>query len=100
MLVELAKLKLKALELRDCGDMDQMNTYVNEVRNIQKRMVDVREDINFVQKEEQLFKTTVDKYSQVDEIQVMVEPYYRLFSVVTRWQKAEKRFEKVVSYTF
>ena len=30
LLVELAKLRLKAQELRDCGDMDQMSTYVNE----------------------------------------------------------------------
>ncbi|XP_075243127.1 dynein axonemal heavy chain 7-like isoform X3 [Convolutriloba macropyga] len=92
MLVELAKLKIKAMELRDCKDMDQMNTYVNEVRNIQKRMVDVREDIAFVKKEEQLFKTTVENYSEVEEIQNMVEPYHRLFGIVTRWQRSEKKW--------
>ena len=31
-ILELNKLKAKATDIKECGDMDQINTYMNEVR--------------------------------------------------------------------
>ena len=54
--------------------------------------MEAREAIAFVQKEEALFKTTVEEYKDIEEITTIVEPYHRLFSVVSRWQRAERRY--------
>lgn len=43
--------------------------------------------------EEHLFKYPISTYSaDVDEITNQVEPFYRLFNIVLKWQKAEKKY--------
>lgn len=43
--------------------------------------------------EEHLYKYPISTYSaDVDEITNQVEPFYRLFNIVLKWQKAEKKY--------
>ena len=59
--------------------------------SLQKRLVELQEQIAQINKEEELFKWTPTTYPQLDQIHSMLEPYQRLFNTVFRWQKADKR---------
>ncbi|XP_075239189.1 dynein axonemal heavy chain 7-like isoform X2 [Convolutriloba macropyga] len=90
---ELSKLKAKATDIKDCGDMDQIATYMNELRVIQRRMAEVRESISFVSKEEELFKVNEPtEFPEVEEINAVIEPYQRLFATVSKWMKTERKW--------
>lgn len=40
-----------------------------------------------------MYKYPISTYSaDVDEITNQVEPFYRLFNIVLKWQKAEKKY--------
>jgi dynein heavy chain len=47
--------------------------------------------IIFYKQEEALYKYPITTYPDVDEITHAVDPFQRLFNVVLRWQKAEKK---------
>lgn len=88
---ELEKLKQRADELSDYGELDMMQQYVIDVRNVQKRLTDVAEQIVWVNKEEGLYKFQISQFPEVDEITTMIDPYMRLFQVVSKWQRSEKK---------
>merc|ERR1711894_543702 len=69
-----------------------MQQYVQDVRVVQKRITDVQESITWINKEEQLYKYPLTTYPDVDEISTAVDPFLRLFNIVTKWQKAEKKW--------
>ena len=48
-------------------------------------------DILFVLQEEKLFKWDATTYPEVDEITLAIEPFMKLFSLVVKWQRAEKK---------
>lgn len=43
------------------------------------------------EQEEALYKYPISTYPDVNDITVAVDPFQRLFNVVLRWQKAEKK---------
>ena len=90
-MLELAKLKQRVDEFNDYGELDMMAQYVQDVRAVQKRLTDAQENIVFVNKEEMLFKYPQSKYPEVDEVSNAVDPFLRLFQVVFKWQRAEKK---------
>lgn len=91
LMLELQKLKQRADEFNDYGELDSMAQYVNDVRLTQKRLADAQEQIQFVNKEEILYKYPVSTYPEVDEISATIDPFMRLFQVVSKWQRAEKK---------
>eukprot|EP00105_Crassostrea_gigas_P043640 XP_019927788.1 PREDICTED: dynein heavy chain 12, axonemal isoform X3 [Crassostrea gigas] len=92
-IAELEKLRQRVDEFNDYGELDMMQQYVQDVRAVQKRLADVQDQISFINKEEHLFKYPISTYSaDVDEITNQVEPFYRLFNIVLKWQKAEKKW--------
>ena len=91
LILELQKLKQRVDEFNDYGELDMMQQYVNDVRAVQKRLADAQEMITWVNKEEVLYKYPVSNFLEVDEVASAIDPFMRLFQVVYRWQRAEKK---------
>ena len=91
LMLELQKLKQRVDEFNDYGELDMMQQYVQDVRAVQKRLADAQEQITWVNKEEVLYKFPVSQFPEVDEISSAIDPFMRLFQVVYRWQRAEKK---------
>ncbi len=91
LMLELQKLKQRVDEFNDYGELDMMQQYVQDVRAVQRRLVDAQEQITWVNKEEVLFKVPVSQFPEVDEISSAIDPFMRLFQVVFRWQRAERK---------
>ena len=92
LMLELQKLKQRVDEFNDYGELDMMQQYVQDVRAVQKRLIEAQELIEWVNKEEALYKYPVSKFSEVDEITSAIDPFMRLFQVVFKWQRAEKKW--------
>ncbi|KAL3853467.1 hypothetical protein ACJMK2_017003 [Sinanodonta woodiana] len=91
-MLELEKLRQRVDEFNDYGELDMMQQYVQDVRAVQKRLTDVAEQIQWINREEQLYKYPVTTYQDVEDITNAVDPFFRLFNVVLRWQRAEKKW--------
>lgn len=65
--------------------------YVTDVRQLQKRIQESEEAVQFINKEEELFKWEVTKYPELDKLKVNIEPYQKFFNLVLKWQRTEKR---------
>ena len=92
LMLELQKLKTRIDEFNDYGELDMMQQYVQDVRAVQKRLIDAQEQIQWVNKEEVLYKYPVSNYPEVDEVSSAIDPFMRLFQVVFKWQRAEKKW--------
>ena len=90
-MLELQKLKSRVDEFNDYGELDMMQQYVQDVRAVQRRLADAQEQISWINKEELLYKYPVSNYPEVDEVSTSVDPFMRLFLVVSKWQRAEKK---------
>ncbi|XP_071816044.1 dynein axonemal heavy chain 12-like isoform X3 [Apostichopus japonicus] len=91
-MLELEKIRKRAAEFAEYGELDMMVQYVNDVRAVQKRLGDAQEAINYINKEEKLFKWDATDYPEVNEITTAIEPYQKLFGLVVKWQRAERRW--------
>ena len=89
--MELEKMKQRADEFSDFGELDMMQQYVVDVRAVQKRLSDVQEQIVWINKEEVLYKFQVTQFPEVDEISITIDPFMKLFQVVSKWQRSEKK---------
>ncbi|KAL5014779.1 hypothetical protein ScPMuIL_009049 [Solemya velum] len=91
-MMELEKLRQRVDEFNDYGELDMMQQYVQDVRVLQKRLAETRDQIEWINKEELLYKYPVSQFPDVEEITSSVDPFMRLFTVVLKWQKAEKKY--------
>lgn len=91
LMLELQRLKARIDEFNDYGELDMMQQYVQDVRAVQKRLNDAQDQIQWVNKEEVLYKYPVSNYPEVEEVSAAIDPFMRLFQVVFKWQRAEKR---------
>jgi len=89
--LELQKMKQRADEFSDYGELDMMQQYVLDVRAVQKRLADAQEQIAWINKEEALYKFQITHFPEVDEIANTVDPYMKVFQVVSKWQRSEKK---------
>lgn len=64
---------------------------MNDVRTVQKRLQEAEESISFINKEETLCKWDQTIYPEVESLKVSIEPYQKLFALVLKWQRTEKR---------
>ena len=69
--------------------------YDNITVTIQKRLNEAEELIQWVNKEEQLYKLPISKFTEIEEVTSAIEPFLRLFQVVFKWQRAEKKFNSI-----
>lgn len=91
MVVELQKLKQRADEFTDYGELDMMQQYIIDVRAVQKRLSDAQEQVVWINREEGLYKFQITQFPEVDEIATAIDPFMRLFQAVSKWQRAEKK---------
>ncbi|KAL8620603.1 hypothetical protein ACOMHN_017884 [Nucella lapillus] len=91
-MLELEKLRQRVDEFNDYGELDTMQQYVQDVVKVQRRIAEVQEQIVWINKEEALFKYPVSTYPDVNDISGQLDPFMRLFNVVLKWQRAEKKW--------
>lgn len=58
---------------------------------VQKRLQDAEESIVFINKEETLYKWDLTTYPVIDVIKESIEPFQKLFGLVLKWQRTEKK---------
>ncbi|MFT7804825.1 dynein heavy chain 12, axonemal [Arapaima gigas] len=92
LVLELEKLGRRIEEFAECSELDMMNQYVNDVRTIQKRIQDAEDSVAFINKEETLYQYDQTEYPKLETIKNSLEPYQKLFGLVQKWQRTEKRW--------
>ncbi|XP_072525468.1 dynein axonemal heavy chain 12 isoform X2 [Salminus brasiliensis] len=92
LMLELEKLGRRMEEFAECSELDMMQQYAMDIRTVQKRLQEVENSIVFVNKEEALYKWDQTVYPEVDVIKENIEPYQKVFGLVLKWQRTEKRW--------
>ncbi|XP_072306337.1 dynein axonemal heavy chain 12 [Eucyclogobius newberryi] len=90
LMVELAKLGQRVMDFSECAELDLIPQYVADVRTVQKLIQETEEVIEYINKEETLYKMDLTSYPEVDSIQESIEPYQKLFGLVLKWQRTQK----------
>ncbi|TRZ01398.1 hypothetical protein DNTS_018422, partial [Danionella cerebrum] len=92
LLLELEKVGRRMEEFSQCSEFDMVQQYASDVRTVQKRIQDIEESIDFINKEEALYKWEKTSYPEVGVIKETIEPYQKLFNFVLKWQRARKKW--------
>ncbi|XP_056131285.1 dynein axonemal heavy chain 12 [Lampris incognitus] len=92
LIMELEKLGRRIEEFTGYSELEMMLQYMADVRTVQKRLQDAEEAIAFINKEEALYKWDHTCYPEIEVIKESIEPYQRLFGIMLRWQRTEKRW--------
>ncbi|XP_069874839.1 dynein axonemal heavy chain 12 isoform X1 [Dipodomys merriami] len=92
LILELEKESRRMEEFAEYAELDRMQQYVIDVRQLQKRIQDSEEAVQFINKEEELFKWELTNYPELDKLKVTIEPYQKFFNFVLKWQRTEKRW--------
>uniref|UniRef100_A0A674AYD2 Dynein axonemal heavy chain 12 n=1 Tax=Salmo trutta TaxID=8032 RepID=A0A674AYD2_SALTR len=86
LMLELEKLGRRMEEFAECSELDMMQQVT-----AQALWKDAEEAIDFINKEETLYKWDLSSYPVVEVIKESIEPYQKLFGLVLKWQRTEKR---------
>uniref|UniRef100_A0A8C6FPB3 Dynein axonemal heavy chain 12 n=1 Tax=Moschus moschiferus TaxID=68415 RepID=A0A8C6FPB3_MOSMO len=92
LILELEKESRRMEEFAEFAELDHMQQYVTDIRQLQKRIQESEEAVQFINKEEELFKWELTKYPELDKLKVNIEPYQKFFNLVLKWQRTEKRW--------
>nr|XP_033781609.1 dynein heavy chain 12, axonemal isoform X2 [Geotrypetes seraphini] len=92
LMMELEKLSRRKEEFEDCSEMDMMAQYVTDIRTVQKRIQEAEEIKAYINKEEALLKWDLTAYPEMDALKANIEPYQKIFSLILKWQRTEKRW--------
>ncbi|KAG8523853.1 Dynein heavy chain 7, axonemal [Galemys pyrenaicus] len=92
LMLEIEKESRYMEEFAEFAELDRMQQYVTDVRQLQKRIQESEEAVQFINKEEELFKWELTKYPELDKLKVNIEPYQKFFNFVLKWQRTEKRW--------
>uniref|UniRef100_A0A2K5C563 Dynein axonemal heavy chain 12 n=1 Tax=Aotus nancymaae TaxID=37293 RepID=A0A2K5C563_AOTNA len=91
-ILEIKKESHRMEEFTEFAELERMQQYVTDVRQLQKRIQESEEAVQFINKEEELFKWELTKYPELDKLKVNIEPYQKFFNFVLKWQRSEKRW--------
>uniref|UniRef100_A0A4X1VKQ9 Dynein axonemal heavy chain 12 n=1 Tax=Sus scrofa TaxID=9823 RepID=A0A4X1VKQ9_PIG len=92
LILEIEKESRRMEEFAEFAELERMQQYVTDVRQLQKRIQESEEAVQFINKEEELFKWELTKYPELDKLKVNIEPYQKFFNLVLKWQRTEKRW--------
>uniref|UniRef100_A0A4W4EIL8 Dynein heavy chain linker domain-containing protein n=1 Tax=Electrophorus electricus TaxID=8005 RepID=A0A4W4EIL8_ELEEL len=92
LMLELEKLSRRVEEFAECSELEMMQQYVTEIRTVQKRLQEAEESVVFINKEEALYKWDQTAYPEVEVLRENTEPYQKLFGLVLKWQRTERRW--------
>ncbi|XP_069721684.1 dynein axonemal heavy chain 12 [Phaenicophaeus curvirostris] len=90
--VELDKLTCSAAELEEYSELDCMQQYVADLRSLQKRIQEAEETAALINKEEALLEWKLSDFPLFNKLKVKIEPYQKLFNLMLKWQRTEKRW--------
>uniref|UniRef100_G1N3W3 Dynein axonemal heavy chain 12 n=1 Tax=Meleagris gallopavo TaxID=9103 RepID=G1N3W3_MELGA len=90
--VELEKLMQTVTELEEYSELDCMQQYVADLRALQKRIQEADDTVAFIHKEETLLKWRLSDFPLLSSLKIEVEPYQKLFHLILKWQRTEKRW--------
>uniref|UniRef100_A0A8C3L4P8 Dynein axonemal heavy chain 12 n=1 Tax=Chrysolophus pictus TaxID=9089 RepID=A0A8C3L4P8_CHRPC len=90
--VELEKLTQSVTELEEYSELDCMQQYVADLRALQKRIQEADDTVAFIHKEETLLKWKLSDFPLLSSLKIEVEPYQKLFHLILKWQRTEKRW--------
>uniref|UniRef100_A0A8C7T925 Dynein axonemal heavy chain 12 n=1 Tax=Oncorhynchus mykiss TaxID=8022 RepID=A0A8C7T925_ONCMY len=95
LMLELEKLGRRMEEFAECSELDMMQQVTAQALwNVSVKLInisDAEEAIDFINKEETLYKWDLSSYPVVEVIKESIEPYQKLFGLVLKWQRTEKR---------
>ncbi|KAH9490581.1 Dynein heavy chain 12, axonemal [Bulinus truncatus] len=89
--VELERLKKRVEEFNDYGELHMIQQYVLDARTVQKKLNDINNQMEWIRKEESLYRFPPMEYPDFDLITAALEPFYKFFNTVLKWQRCEKR---------
>ncbi len=91
---ELKRLRNRVDEFNDYGEVDgeMMAQYVNDVRNLYKRLNEAERQREWINKEESLYQLPYTPFSEIEEIRTLADPFQRLFTNVVKYFKSERRY--------
>ncbi|KAF4799422.1 Dynein heavy chain 7, axonemal [Turdus rufiventris] len=89
---ELDKLYDSVTELEEYSQLDCMQQYVTDVRNLQRAIQDTDETLAALNKEETLLGWKPSEFPVLNNLKTGIEPYQKLFNLILKWQRTEKRW--------
>ncbi|XP_074405907.1 dynein axonemal heavy chain 12 [Zonotrichia albicollis] len=89
---ELDKVYKSVSELEEYSELDRMQQYVTDVRTLQKAIQDTDETVAALNKEEILLGWKPSEFPLLNNLRADIEPYQRLFNVILKWQRTERRW--------
>ncbi|XP_009991828.1 PREDICTED: dynein heavy chain 12, axonemal [Chaetura pelagica] len=92
LMVELDKLARSVAEFEDYSELDCIQEYVADLRGLQKRIQEADETVAQINKEEALLRWKPSDYPLLSNLKTEIEPYQKLFLLILRWQRTEKRW--------
>ncbi|XP_045146064.1 dynein axonemal heavy chain 12 [Echinops telfairi] len=92
LMLEVEKESRRMEEFTEFAELERMHQYVADVRQLQKRIQESEEAVQFINKEEELFKWELTKYPELEKLKVNIEPYHKFFTLILKWQRTEKRW--------
>ncbi|VDO03290.1 unnamed protein product [Rodentolepis nana] len=90
----LKRLRNRVDEFNDYGDVDveTMAQYTNDVRVVFKRISEAEAARTWINKEEALYQIPISAFSGIEEIRSLAEPFMKLFTIVVRYYKSERKW--------
>ena len=112
LLADLQKMHRRVDEFADYGELNMMAEYSQDVKQIQRKIVEIESEIEWINQvrrpmhssfslltpvssalqEEIQFRMPRSEYPQLELIKIAVDPFYRLFTTVRKWQISEKKW--------
>lgn len=64
---------------------------MTDLRALQKRIQEADETVALINKEETLLEWKQSDFPLLNNLKVEIEPYQKLFHLILKWQRTEKR---------
>ncbi|KFM83090.1 Dynein heavy chain 12, axonemal, partial [Stegodyphus mimosarum] len=98
--VDLQNLSEHAADLETLGDINMVQEYRKEARNLVKRVKTTEAAIAWINEEESLAKQAPTSYPEVTTILDVIEPFSQLYQLYVEWDEAEKEWMDGAFYEF
>uniref|UniRef100_A0A8D0KPK5 Dynein heavy chain linker domain-containing protein n=1 Tax=Strix occidentalis caurina TaxID=311401 RepID=A0A8D0KPK5_STROC len=92
LMVELDKLTCAVTEFEEYSELDCMQQYLADLRALQKCIQEADETVALINKEEALLEWQLSDFPLLNDLKVEIEPYRKLFHLILKWQRTEKRW--------
>ncbi|NWI88768.1 DYH7 protein, partial [Pitta sordida] len=89
---QLGNLARSVAELEEYSELDCMQQYVADVRTLQKTIQEADETVALINKEADLLAWKPSDFPVLNNIKADIEPYQKLFNLILKWQRTEKRW--------